>query len=373
MEEAPSQVEEPPLLAAPDFSKTEHPGEDTAETYLSSPVDDKCANIETEIISDIPPVNIDENVTNTSSLVPSDGGSDADPILLPEASPKNYQAVSIKDGDGVIITSSPVGEFVGVLPAGPIEAHDRDVDTPSPGWKNLVSPQEGSTDSPRAIRVTSSDNQHTAITPIETSPPVEAAFNESQPSLIIGGAQTLEETSEKSILSTSGDPSIDQTTLNHRDPLEDVATFERQQARINRLSPAKVHHRKSSAEQVIIGSLEASQQIESVANEEILPIDSFEIDSVASGGESTAAGDDTLDEPSRRASGLLAETCDPSLYDGPSENEDVELRSDISTQLTKDDLQPDANADDAEIKEEDIQQKKKKKNTQTKELVRLTG
>lgn len=372
VEEAPPQVEDPPLLATPDFSKTEHPGEDTAERHLSRPVDDKCADIKTEIISDIPPVNIDENVTNTFSLVPADDDSDADPILLPEASTENYQAVSIEDGDGVIITSSTIGEVVGVLPAGLIEAHDRDVDTPSPGRKNLVSPEEDSMDSPRAFRVTLSDNQHAAVTPIKISPPVEAAFNENQHSLIIGGAQTLEETSEKSILATSGDPSVDQTTLNHSDPLEDVAMFERQQTPIDRLSTAKVHHRKSSAEQVIIGILEASQQIESVAIEEILPIDSFEIDSVASGGESTSAGDDTLDEPSRRASGLLAETSDPSLYDGPSENEDVELRSDVSTQLTKDDHKPDANADDAEIDDAEMGENSKTTQTQTEELGRRT-
>lgn len=371
VEEAPSQVEEPPLLAAPGFSKTEHPGEGTIQRYLSGHVDDKCADIGTEIISDIPPVNINENVTNTVSLVPSDGDSDADPILLPKDNTDYYQAVSVMDGDGVIINSSPIGEFAGVFPAGPIEAHDRDFDTPSPGRKNLVSSQEGSMDSRGAFRVTLSDNQHTAITPIKKSPPVEAAFNESPPSLIIGGAQTLEETSEKSIPATSGDPSVDQTTPNYRDPLEDAATFERQQTLTNRLSTAKVHHRKSSAEQVIIGSLEASQQTESVVNEKILPTDSFEIDSVAFRCESTAAGDDTLDEPSRRASGLLAETCDPSLHDGPSENEDVKLRSDVSTQLTKNDRQPDVNADDSEISEAKVEENSKT-TPQTEELGRRT-
>lgn len=363
--EAPTQVEEPPLLASPDLSKTEHPGEDTAERYLSSPVDGKCTEIETEIISDIPAVNTDDNVTYTVSLAPSDGDFYTGPMLLPEASTENHQAASIENGDGVIITSSLIGEFVGVVPAGPIEAHDRNVDTPSPGSKKLVGSREGSMDSPRAFRVTLPDNQHTAVIPIITSSPVETASNESQPSDIIGGVQALEETSEKPILANSGDTSVDQTILNHRDSLEDVATFDRQQTPINRLSTAKVYHRKSSAEQVIIGSLEASQQIKSVANEEILPVDSFKIESMAFGGDSSAAGDDSLHEPSRRASGLLAEICDLSPCDGPSENEDVELRSDVSTQLARDDRTPDVNADDAEINEAEMEENSKTTHTQT--------
>lgn len=357
VKEAPPQVEEPPMLEKHDFSKSDDPGHETVESRLSSHVDNRGTDVEIKTISDTPLVNIDEDVTNIVSAVPSGGDSDAGLISLHEATTENDQTTSVEDG--VATNPSPTEGFLGVLPAVLMEAHDRDVDAPSSDIENLESPREHSVASPRAFKTILSDKEHTAVTLLKMSSPAEVASDESQRSRIIGREHALEETSKNLVLPIPADPSAENSTLNRSNSLEDAAWVESQRIRINRTSPTKGHHR-GSAEQIIIGGSEPSHQIESVATEESLSIDSLEGDWSASGGESTSAEDDTLDEPSTRTSILLAETCEPMLYHGPSETERVELQSDVSTQLAKDedsvteDPEPQTNADDAQIKEMEI-------------------
>lgn len=354
VEEALSQVEKLPLLEEPDFSKRDDPADETAESHPSSHVADRCVDIETEIISNISSVDKDEDIANTFSVLASgceSQSSQTDLISLHEATTEIHQETPVREG--VIITSSPMKYFVGDLPAVSIEAHDRDVDGASSGTENLASPHRGSVVSSQAFQTTPSDKGHTAI---KMSASAEAASNESQSFLIIDCEQNLEETLQKSILTASADLSADNCTPNHSNSLEDVALVERQKIRISGMSPIKVNPQESSVEQIIMGGQETSQQIESVANDESLPVDSFNVDSSASRGDSISAGGDTPDEPSRRTSSLLAETCEPSLYHGSSETENVELESDISSQPADkdpvtDNRKPDTNADDAEIKE----------------------
>lgn len=355
VEEALPEVEEH-LLEKHELLKLDDPGDETAVGHLPSDFENGWAEIETESVSDTPPVNIDEDVTNPLSAVPSSADSDADLISTTE----NYQATSIEDG--VIITSSSIEDFARGLPAMPSEAHDRDIDAPLSDTKNTASPREDSVVSPGAFKVTVPDEQHAAVKPIKTSSLADAISKESQPSLTIGCDQTLEESADRPILATSANPSADNSTLNHRNSLEDVASGERKQICMGGMSPTKVHHQRNSSEQIILGCPETSQQIESVANGESLPIDSSEDDSSASGSESNSAGDDTHDEPSRRTSSLLAETCEPSLYHGPSKNESFELQRDVSIQPAKDeeavtdDRKPNTNGDDADIKETETEE-----------------
>lgn len=354
VEEALSQVDKLPLLHKPDFSKRDHPADETTESHPSNHVEDRRADVETAIISNIPSVDKDENIANTFSILASCRESQADLISLHKATTEVHQEKPIFEG--VIITSSPMKYFVGVLPAVPIEAHDRDVDGPSSGKENLSSPHRGSMLSSQAFQTTPSEKEHTAI---KMSASAEAASDESQSFLIINCEKTLEQTSQKSILTASADLSADNCTPNHSNSLEDIALVERKKICISGMSPIKADPQKSSAEQIIMGGQETSQQIESVAIDESLPINSFKVDSSASRGDSISPGGDTpdtLDEPSRGTSSLLAETCEPSLCHGSLETENVELKSDVSSQPVEDkdpvtdNPKPGTNADDAEIK-----------------------
>lgn len=367
VKEALPQVEEPPLLEKYDLSKINDPGDETAESHLSNHVDDRYTDIETSFISDIPSVNIEEDVTSAFLPITVGGDSDANLILPHETTSEKFQAISIEEG--VTTNSSSTKDFVGVLPAAPIEAHDRDVDAPSSDGENIASPREGLVDSPQAFNSTLSGTENTAVRPIKVNPRAEAAFDGSQPSLIIHCEHTVEEISEKSInVAASADPSADNSTLNHSNSLEDVALVERQQIRISQTSPTKVYYQKSSVEEILIRGPAISQEIGLVAKEENLLVDSFEVGSSASSHESISTGDDTVDEPLRRTSSILAETREPSPYHGLSENESVELQRDVSTQLAQDensvteDGKPDTNAEDAGIKKTEI-----KENSETKQ------
>lgn len=354
------QVEEPPLPEKHDLSKTNDPGDETAESHLSNHVDNRCTDMETDIISDVPSVNIDEDVTNTFLPIPADGDSDANLSSPHETTTEKYQTVSIDEG---VITSPSTEDFVGFLPAAPIEAHDRDVDAPSSDEENLASAREGPVDSPQAFNTTLSRTENRAVTPIRMNPRAEAASDESQPSLKICCEHTVEEIPERSIIvAASADPSADNSTVSHSNSLEDVASVERQQIRISRMSPTKVYNQRSSVEQILMRGPATSQEIELVAKEESLPVDSFEVGSSASSHESIPTGNDRLDEPSRRTSSLLAQTWEPSLYHGLSENESVELQSDVSSQLVTNNGKPDTNPEDAGIKKTQI-----KENSETKQ------
>lgn len=355
VEEALPKVEEH-LLKKHELLKIDDPGDETAVGPLPSDFENGWAEIETEIVSNTPPVNIDEDVTNTLSVIPSSADSDADLVSATE----KYRATSIEDG--VIITSSSIEDFAGGLPAMPIEAHDKDSDASLSDMGNSASPGEDSVVSPGAFKITLPDEEHAAVKPTKMSSLADAVSKESQPSLIIGCDQTLEESADRPILAASANPSADNSTLNHKNSLEDAALVEKQQICMGGISPMKVHHQKNSSEQIILVGPETSQQIEPLANGESLPVGSFEDDSSASGSESTSGGDETHDEPSRRTSSLLAETREPSLYHGPSKHESFELQRDVSTQPPKDeesvtdDRKPNTNGDDAEIKETETEE-----------------
>lgn len=352
MEEALPQVEEPPLLENHGSGQIDDTGDETAESHLPEHVENTCADIENEISSDIPSYNTDEDVPKTSSVVRSAGDSDDDLSSLDEATTENHQAVSVDHGFN--FTSSSIENFV-IPPAMQIEAQEKGFEAPSSNNKTFASPLEDSVDSPRDLNQNLPDAGFTVVTPIEVRSPVASPSKESQLSLLTSCGQTLAETSERSISATAGAASTDDSTNKSENSLEGFASAERQKICISEMSPTKDHHHKSFAEQIIVCNLK-NQQIESVANEESLPINSFDVEFSDSGGESISAGDDTIGEPSRRISSLDVETCELSLFHSLSEDESVELPSDFPTRLVKEgdavanNGQPDTNADDAKIK-----------------------
>ncbi|MCJ1463202.1 hypothetical protein MMC07_001807 [Pseudocyphellaria aurata] len=337
VEEALPQFEELSLPAKCDHLRTDESRDET----------------KTGIVQAIHSVSRDEDGMNTFSAESSSSDSDAGVKSLWEATTEIHEAISIEDG--ATMTSLPIVDIVGVIPAVPIEAHDKDFNVPSPEWASLASPKNESLDSPRAFKATISDKNNSAITPTELNSSAEAACNESQP-FVITGCEQLEATSEKSIIAISADPCAVSSALGHSNSPGGSSSVERQLIHIGRICPMENQNQKSSVGQ-IMGGPEASQQVEPVAQEENPLIDSFEFNLSASRGEAILAGDDTIDESSRRISGLLVETCEPSLYHGLAGNETVEPQSLASTQLVQnedsvtDDCHPGTNADDADIKE----------------------